>query len=160
MNETKYIKIWYCWACHQRGIETLHDGKSEYEDRVSDCPECGAPHYHQYLHLVDEDHDLTGNTRIDHPDAIKMFKQTIRRGIKKTIKNMPIEALKTGFEQYLGEILISLIDNPNKIDEYIDLFDFMNDKLKHYQDALPACVSEKPNIIPKNISIDINEPIY
>jgi hypothetical protein len=90
-----------------------------------------------------------------------MFKQAVRRGIKKTIKNMPIEALKVGFEQYLGEALISLIDNPDKVEEYIDFFNFMDEKLKRYQDAIPACVSDKSSkVIPDNIPINIDEPIY
>jgi hypothetical protein len=161
MTEIKYVTIWYCWSCNQRGVETLHDGKGEYVDQVSDCPECGAPHYHQYPHFVDIDYEHTGNTPIDHPEAIKMFKQAVRRGIKKTIKNMPIEALKVGFEQYLGEALISLIDNPDKVEEYIDFFNFMDEKLKRYQDAIPACVSDKSSkVIPDNIPINIDEPIY
>lgn len=136
MTEIKYVTIWYCWACDQRGIKTLHDGKSQFVDQVSDCPECGAPHYHQHPHFIEEDYEQTGDTPVNHPDAIEMYKQAIRRGIKKIFKNVPVEVLGFGFEQFLAMALISLIDNEGEFDKYNKLFTAFEDKLASYKDTI------------------------
>lgn len=137
------VKIYICNQCSLKGARTLHFTPDE------DCPVCGCHERYQYPYYTDDDYRFTGLTPKNHPDAIEAYSQVVSRGIRKAIKDMPIEAMKVGFEQFLAQIVISAMDNPGKGEEYIKLFDYMFTKLSDYHGATDI-VQDKPSEPPKD----------